>query len=67
MCTLIVHQMDLQCAIIYMQKDGFKKYPFYYAHLKIIILPQSKKNLLDIPPMVFLFQILLSTWTNNHP
>jgi hypothetical protein len=27
-----------------MQKDGFRKHPFYYAHLKIIILPQSKNK-----------------------
>ncbi len=66
-CTLIVHQTDSQCAITYMQKDGFRKYPFYYAHLKIIILPQSKNKSSKYTSHGFLFQFLSSTWTSNHP
>jgi hypothetical protein len=50
-----------------MQKDGFKKHPFYYAHLKIIILPQSKNKSSKYTSHGFLCQILSSMWIGNHP
>jgi hypothetical protein len=65
--TLIIHQTNLQHAITYMQKDGFKKHPFYYAHLKIIILPQRKNKYFKYPSNSFLCQFLSSMWTSNHP
>jgi hypothetical protein len=51
----------------YMQKDDFKKYYFYYAHLKIIILPQSENKSFRYTSHGFFFQILSNTWINNHP
>jgi hypothetical protein len=50
-----------------MQKDGFKKHLFYYAHLKIIIFPQSKNKSSKYTSHGFLCQILSSMWIGNHP